>query len=372
VAPTESVFDGHIDTVQARVDTDAGRFGLLSAGYELERETYVDASGNQGAAPESQVRLEQYNQALFFEDRLQFFDRRLTVTLGGRAQGFSLQEPSFSGATSPYADIEVATPGAWTGDAALAWFFAGSGTKLRAHVGNSYRSPSAYERFGGSFSSFSGSFSYWGDPRLAPERSVAMDAGIDQWLAGSRVQLSGTIFYTDLREIIVFDFANFPSTGDPFGRFGGYRNSSGGIARGVELGVQTAPSASTRIRAAYTFTNSDSRTPTIGPDFHEIPGQSGHTLTLTAMQWIGDRFNVAFDLFAVSDYSLSPFGAGGRRMVFDGPVRGDAVFRFTEPLDETRNMEFYTKVENILNARSYEDGFLGPGLWAIGGVRLTY
>jgi hypothetical protein len=59
VTPTESVFDGHIDTLQARVDTDAGRFGLLSVGYELERETYVDASGSQGAAPESQVRLEQ-------------------------------------------------------------------------------------------------------------------------------------------------------------------------------------------------------------------------------------------------------------------------------------------------------------------------
>ena len=107
-------------------------------------------------------------------------------------------------------------PTAYTGDAAVAYFVPGSETKLRLHAGNSYRAPSPYERFGGSFSSFFGSFSFYGDPRLEPERTVSFDGGVDQWLFDSKLQLSATAFHTDLREIIIFDFANFPAATDPF------------------------------------------------------------------------------------------------------------------------------------------------------------
>jgi hypothetical protein len=95
-------------------------------------------------------------------------------------------------------------------------------------------------------------------------------------------------------------------------------------------------------------------------------------LTLTATPWIAGRFNVTFDLFAASDYILSPFGAGGRQMVFGGPVKGDVVARYDMGFGNDRTAEIYVKVENVFNQRYYEDGFLGPGAWSIAGSRIRY
>ena len=91
---------------------------------------------------------------------------------------------------------------------------------------------------------FFGSFSPYGDPRLRPERSIAVDGGLDQYLLGNRLRLSGTFFYTRLQEVIIFDFSGAinPAT-DPFGRFGGYRNTGGGLVRGLEASFEIAPAA---------------------------------------------------------------------------------------------------------------------------------
>ena len=173
----------------------------------------------------------------------------LLVSLSGRAQFFDLGAPRFSGTRSPYEDSRTDPPSpAYTGDASLAYIVRGSQTKLRAHLGNSFRAPSLFERFGGSFSPFSGGFNYWGDPRLDPERAIAVDGGIDQWLFGAKWRLSATYFYTNLQKTVIFDFANFPAS-DIFGRFGGYRNTGGGIARGLEIGTQVSPTSTTNIQA---------------------------------------------------------------------------------------------------------------------------
>ena len=69
---------------------------------------------------------------------------------------------------------------------------------------------------------------------------------------------------------------NFPATGVvparalPTDQLGGYRNTGGGQARGVEMSVQAAPSTGTNLRIAYTYTDSRSNTPTIGDDFFGV------------------------------------------------------------------------------------------------------
>ena len=363
-----SQYDGRTDTLQARLDSAFGTSNTFSAGYEMEREEYF--SGRSSTA--STVTIGSMSHSLYAQDRIDFLNGRLQATVGGRLQAFNLQDPLFVGSDHPYAGVPFDAPTAYTGDVSVAYFVPESETKLRVHVGNSYRAPAPFERFGGSFSSFSGSYSFWGDPGLKPERSVAFDAGVDQWLLDSRVQLTGTFFYTDLLETIIFDFANFPAATDPFGRFGGYRNTGGGQARGVELSVQAAPAASSSLRVAYTYTDSVSETPTIGDDFYGIPGLSDHMFTLTATQWIARRVNLAFDLFAVSDYYLSPYGAGGRQMIFGGPVKADLVVRYDLPTGDDLRLDIYGKVDNLFNNFYYEDGFLGPGRWAIGGMRFRY
>ena len=369
----ESRFDGQIHTFQARADHRAGTRNLVSVGYEFEDERFLNFNTDLNPAPvESRIDIDQASHAVFAQNQVRLMEGRLHLSLAGRAQYFDPGSPMFSGTASPYEESRVASPGsAYTGDLSVAYFLRSSQTKVRAHAGNAFRAPSLYERFGGSFSSYSGSFSYWGDPRLDPERSVAVDAGVDQWLYGSKVRLSGTFFYTNLQQTVIFDFANFPSN-DIFGRFGGYRSSSGGVARGVEVSSQVTPTASTSVRSAYTFTNSDSRTPTIGADFFQIPGLSEHVFSASATQWVRRRFNVTFDLFAVSDFVQSPFGALGRKLQFAGPVKADIVLRYDFPVSDTKNLELYGKVENVFDGEYYEDGFGSPGAWVIGGVRYVF
>lgn len=368
---TDQHFDGRTDTLQARTDHRVGANHLLTAGYEFEREQYYNFNTDESPSPAiSEIDIEQKSHALFGQDQMRFVDGQLHLSLSGRAQFFETGEPSFSGSANPYEGVELETPPAsYTGDAAVAYFLRSSQTKLRAHLGNSYRAPSSYERFGAYLSPFFSDF--YGDPRLKSERSIALDAGVDQWLFDAKVRLSSTFFYTELQETIVFDFANFPAN-DPFGRFGGYANGGGGIARGVELSGEASPTSSTRFRASYTFTNSDSRTPRIGMDYFGIPAQSDHIFSLTATQWFAKRFHVTFDMFAASDYSFSPFGAMSRRMIFDGPVKADVVFAYELPLTEAQSLEFYGKVENVFDKRYYENGNGSPGAWAIGGMRVKF
>ena len=370
----DSRFDGRIDLLQARTDVRIGQHNLVTVGYEFEREEYLGFNTDEGPNPiESTIDIEQNSQALFAQDQIRLLDGSLHIGLAGRAQFFDLASPFFDGAPTPYDDLStVSPPTAYTGDASLAYFVVASQTKLRAHVGNAYRSPAAYERFGGYYSSFSDSFDFYGDPRLSPERSIAVDAGIDQWIAGGKARMSGTIFYTNLQETVIFDSATFPAETDPFGRFIGYRNGGGGIARGAELSGQLSPTSSMSLQAAYTYTNSDSRRPQIANDYFSSLGASNHIVTLTATQWIAKRFNVTFDLFAASEYSLSPYGSLGRRMVFDGPVKADVVLRYDIPVADTKTLEIYSKIENMFDNDVYEEGFATPGVWAIGGVRFRF
>ncbi len=368
-SPFDTASNGRIDTFQARTDHRIGNYNFVTVGYEFENERFHSSDVSFGESGTSDV--EQTSNALFAQDQIQLIDGQLQLGLSGRVQLFDVKTPAFSGTPNPYEDVSLGSPrNAYTGDAALAYFFRGTETKFRTHVGSSYRAPSAYERLGSSF--FAGSFSYWGDPRLNPERSIAVDGGLDQWFLNSKLQLSGTVFYTNLQETILFDFANFPAN-DPFGRFGGYRNTGGGIARGVELSGQVSPTQDTNVRMSYTYTNSDSNTPTIGgTSYFRTLGVSDHTFTLTATQWIADRVNVTFDLFTVSDYTLSPFGAQSRRLVFDGPIKADLVLRYSLPLQLERRVEVYTKIENVFNNEYYEGGFPTPGAWAIAGLRFNY
>ena len=176
---------------------------------------------------------------------------------------------------------------------------------MRAHVGNGYRVPSLYERFGTFYNTFpSNAFVALGDPFLKPEKTIAFDAGIEQNAANGRVRLSATYFYTRLRDIIGFGnvVANVGTTTRPFG---GYDNEKGGIARGGEFSVKAQATATTDIFASYTYTNSDQLTPQVsGSGILKTLGVPDDQFSLVATQ----RFRrawVNFDFLATSKY-LAP------------------------------------------------------------------
>ncbi len=373
-----SSFDARIGTARARGDFELGPQHLFSLGYEFERERYDSPSADEHPDPAQRVtsraEMKQRSHIVFAQDQIRLLDSRLQLSLSGRARAFRLSQPTFTGGDSPYAGIPLEPPKtALTGDGAISYHFAGSGTKIRAHVGNAFKAPSMFQRFGSSF--FFGSFSPFGDPRLRPERTVAFDGGIDQWVANGRVKISGTYFYTRLQEVIIFDFSGGidPAT-DPFGRFGGYRNVGGGLGRGVELSVSAAPARGTDLRASYTYTNSDQRTSEVaGGDFFRTFGVSDHIFAVTLLQRIGPLVDVAFDFFAASDNPAPFFTSGGTRpLLFPGPKKADVMVTYTMPLSDRRNVKIFGKIENAFDHEYFELGFRSPGVWGVVGLSFGF
>ena len=373
---TRSDFDARVHTLNARVDLRAGHFNYITGGYEFESESFANPSFQVNPADNSDVDVSQRSHSFFVQDQLRFLDDRLQISAAFRTQLFRLQQPVFTPAASaPYTGITFQSPPtAYTGDGSIAYTFA-TGTKLRGHIGNGYRAPSLFERFGTAFDSFFG-YSVFGDPRLKPEQSVAFDVGVDQTFANNRVRASASYFYTELRRIIIFDFSGLIDfTTDPFGRFGGYLNTDGGIARGAEVELRATPFRTLNLTAAYTFTKAQQRTP-------QVPGTiralviPDHQFSIVATQHIGRRVLINFDFSASSDYIGAVFDPGSftsRGYRFKGLAKADLGASYSLPLgDDRRQLRFFAYVDNLFDREYFESGFRTAGRTGRAGATFVF
>jgi vitamin B12 transporter len=374
---TRSDFDARVHTLNARVDLRAERVNYITGGYEFESESFANPSFQVNSADNSDVDVAQRSHAFFVQDQLRFLDDRLQISAAFRTQLFRLEEPVFTPtASAPYSGIVFQSPPtAYTGDGSVAYTFRSTNTKLRGHVGNGYRAPSLFERFGTAFDSFFG-YSIFGDPRLKPEQSVAFDVGIDQTFADNRVRASATYFYTELRRIIIFDFSGLIDfTTDPFGRFGGYLNTDGGIARGAEVELRATPFRPLNLTAAYTFTKAQQRTP-------QVPGTirslviPNHQFSIVATQHVGRRVLINFDFSASSNYLgavIDPVTFTSRGYRFKGLAKADLGASYSLPLgDERRQLRFFGYVDNLFDREYFESGFRTPGRTGRAGATFVF
>ena len=175
--------------------------------------------------------------------------------------------------------------------------------------------------------------------------------------------------------MIIFDFSGAISpVTDPFGRFGGYRNTNGGIARGVELSVTATPIRTLNVSASYTYTKSLQRTP-------QVPGVlrslviPDHQFSLVATQRFGRRVLVNFDLSASSDYLAPIFDPNtfvSRAYRFRGLARADVGGSYTVPLNELHSLRFFGYVDNLFGREYFESGFRTPGRSGRVGASLSF
>jgi iron complex outermembrane receptor protein len=244
-------------------------------------------------------------------------------------------------------------------------------TKLRAHVGNGFRAPSLFERFGaGTFQSMG--LLRFGDPTLRAEQSVSVDAGLDQRLARDRVLLGATWFYTRLQRVV--EFQSFFAV-DPLGlgRFSGYVNRPGGLSRGVESFIEATPWRGTYLRGSYTYTNSDRSVVARGlqPEY-VIPN---HVFGLSLNQrYRAFAFN--FDLNRTGAYVApifeNDFPFRTAELTFNGYTKADLFGSYERALSERLMLVLFAGADNIFNQRYYENGFLAPGVVGRGGFRLKF
>jgi len=367
-----SVYDGRIQTANAQLHYQPNAGHLITGGFEFENENYAfDFTDASDAGAASGVNVTQKSDALFVQDQTRWFGGRLLVTGGFRAQYFTLERPALLPlASAPYQGVAITSPpAAYTGDGSTAYFIRSTNTKVRGHVGRGYRAPSLYERFGSGFDSTFG-YTTYGDPRLAPEHSMAFDAGIDQTFAKGRVRASATYFYTTLQQVIAFAAL---TGSDPFGRFFGYYNSQGGISRGVETKVAMAPVAALNFSASYTYVNAVERAPVAGAwRTLAIPR---HQFSAAATWRAGKRMLFTFDTLDSGNYlgpMFSDITFSSRAYSFDGLRRVNAGASYRLPLSEFRAVRFFVRGENLLNQDYFENGFRTPGRTANGGIQFEF
>lgn len=354
---SRSLFTGRIHTANAHVDW-TPRNNTFTAGYEFEDELF--RNDNTFSGEDSSSRASQRSGTFYVQNLLSLDDGRLNIAGGFRFQTFDLGRPTFLGnAPAVLTQTVNDPPSARTFDGAFSYFFRGTGTKLRAHVGNGYRVPSLYERFGSY--RFFGTVFPLGNPTLKPERSIGLDGGIEQPLAKNRVRLTATYFYTRIKdEITYIPTDNFNESA--------YYNFDRHYSRGAELSASANVSDSTSAFASYTYTNSDVRAfrrPTfpVGPVFsneRKAFGVPDHQFTLVVTQRFA-RAWVNFDFLATSSYlaqifSNSTFNTYIYR--FAGNRRGDLTAGYTFAVGKSvRTLRLYGTIENLFDQEYYENGF---------------
>jgi iron complex outermembrane receptor protein len=366
---------GRIDTVQAKVNYLWGSHQVLTAGYEFEQEHYRNVTSDTNPDPTQRVYnvtdARQRSNAVFAQDEIRLLSKRLDILLSGRFTQANLDQPAFVGATSPYAGIKLTNPpAAYTGDASIAYFFAATSTKIRAHAGNSFRLPSLYERFGGFL--FDGVDYAYGDPRLAPERAVSGDFGFDQYLLRQKLKISGTYFYTRLQHVITY-LSFPPGYVDPFGRSGGYSGAPGGISRGAEFSGDFRPTRKTSVFATYTYTNSKD----IQSEYYtglpyaplQTPRILANQVSIIATQQFGKHVDLGMDFLGGSNFLYPLYGYAYQ---FTGPRQLGLDGGYSLNFTEKTSARFYFRISNALDQNFYENGFHTPQRWAVGGIHLAF
>jgi vitamin B12 transporter len=184
---------------------DLERAGALTGGLRIEAEHASNVATGSGFSGYESQRM---YYAAYLQHALALGDA-LHLTFAGRY------------------DSEVAGDGFLTGRATAAYDIPAWGTTLRASVGTGAKRPTAYQIGNNIFAAI-------GYPSantdLQPERSVGIDAGIDQTLFGGAVRVSATAFYNRFRNLLVF--VTPPTNGY-------YDNIDRAEAHGLELALDT-------------------------------------------------------------------------------------------------------------------------------------
>ncbi|HEX6731116.1 MAG TPA: TonB-dependent receptor [Pyrinomonadaceae bacterium] len=359
-----SVNNGGTDTVDFRGNIRLAESNLATVGFEFENETLFQRFTSAFGAPAGTTD-RQRTFGIFGQDQIFLFDDRLQISIGARQQFFRIRSADRPGFLN-----NIQAENSITGDGSIAYFIRSTGTKLRVHVGNGFRAPSLFERFGdGVFQNVPTRF---GDPTLRAEQSIAFDGGFDQHLPGNRLLFGLTYFYTRLQRVI--DFKGFRSFFDPtadpdplgLDRTGGFLNFPGGISRGLEAYLEAVPFRGSTLRSAYTYTNSDRFASPGGLQTQFVIPR--HQFGLSFIQRYR-RLIASFNLNQTGDYIAPIFPVTFK---FNGFVKVDLYGTYEHPLSDRVSLLLFGGVDNILNDRYFENGFRAPGAMGKGGIKLRF
>lgn len=242
-----------------------------------------------------------------------------------------------------------------------AWTFGANGSfeltgdlRLRASYGEGFKAPTLYQLL-----------SDYGNAALNPERSKSYDAGLEWGAAYGKVHAAVTVFRRDSRNLITFvSCASLNACATrPFGL---YDNVGLARAQGVEAELGARPTDTLHLQAAYTYLETENRTPGNANRGKDLARRPAHALTLSSdwttplagltlgadLRLVGDSFDNASNTRRLDGYALT-------------------TVRASFPL--TEKVELYGRVENLFDVKYQTVADYGTwGRAAYLGIRARY
>jgi outer membrane receptor for ferrienterochelin and colicin len=169
--------------------------------------------------------------------------------------------------------------------------------------------------------------------------------------------------------VVAFDSSGaITALTDPLGRSGGYRNTGGGIARGVEFSSAMAATRSLQLNAAYTYADARQRTPLVAGVWrtYETPE---HQYSFSATQRFSSQLT-GFFVFVGSGHYLSSIS--GRAFESKGLARARIGLNYRRPLSEFRAIRLYVKADNAFDQTYFDNGYRTPGAMVTVGTQFEF
>lgn len=330
-----------------------------TAGTELSRERAASSFITDGSSP---IDVRRGLLGVFAEGRVE--RGRATLQTGVRAERIS--RDAFIGnpvAFTPRPDFaeDVVTSLNPRASASVKVVDAGSRwTRLRANAGTGIRPPSAFE------------IAFTDNPGLRPERSVSLDAAVEQGLFDGRLIVEAAHFWNDFDDLII-------TVGRSLADASRYitDNLSNARTRGVETSVAARPVMALTVRAGYVWQRTEvlaadgagAIAPSpfrVGDRLLRRPGHAGFVDAMVRQSRVSGFFRIdgrgrTLDIDPSWGASAGLFDTAGY-LVADA---GLAV-------DVHRTVQVHLRATNLFD-RGYEEifGFPSLGRSIVGGVRIA-
>lgn len=261
----------------------------------------------------------QNNQALYLQDQWKLLGERLILVGGIRY------------------DHNGDFGSEWSPAASAAYLIRESGTKLKASYAEGFRAPTFNDLF------FPGS----NNPNLQPEVSQEFNAGIEQRLWNSDLQVETIYFHREVRDLIVFSGLIPKNVGQT-------------IFDGAEVVLQAKLGPGLSLKGNYTYVNFSDR----------LTRRPKHKVNLS-LSYQNGPWNLHF-LSHITGRRLDVDAVTFKTIDKGGFSRFDLASLYALPwrAPGIKQLSLYGKIENLFNKRYEEaDGFRAPPVNFLIGIR---
>ena len=242
----------------------------------------------------------------------------------------------------------------------VAYIVKETNTKVRTSYATGFRAPTINDLF----------FPNFGNPDLDPEKSKSFDVGVDQFFFKKRIKLSAGYFWNRYRDLIETIQSVATCGTGPFGANFCPVNVSKARTRGLETSLSIVVAQDLPfvkfldVQGQYTYTSTRNldtgrrlaRVPVdqVSARIHYQPITPVHVIV--DVRWVGSQFNRPSR--AENDSQRVP---------------SFKVVNLAMSYDVTKQLEVYTRVDNLFNEKYEEILFFGTPVRSVfGGIRVQF